>query len=291
VLAVRAALGGVVALIVVLTFAAVASAQQVVVDFSYEPAAPTAGEPVTFTSTSTLETPIVIEAWDFNADARIDQAGHSVKQTFDSSGTYRVVLWVRDEAGTVKSTSKLVTVSSDSPAPPQPPPPAPPQPPVVVEPSPPPPTSQPAPIPRPPPAPMPPLPTTGSSAPLAIVPFPVVRIAGSYTTLGVRLRLLAVTAPAGVRITVRCHGSGCPFRRRGPFVVRASGTRPVGGGRYVRIQGFSGRLLKPGVRLQVFVARENRIGKYTSFKIRRRHPPLRVDRCLRPGGASVISCG
>jgi len=127
---------------------------------------------------------------------------------------------------------------------------------------------------------------------MAIVPFPVVRIAGSYTTLGVRLRLFAVTAPAGVRITVRCRGRGCPYRRRGPFVVRESGTRPVGGGsRYVRIRGFPGHLLKPGVRLQVFVAHEDRIGKYTSFRIRRRQPPLRADRCLRPGGTSVISCG
>jgi hypothetical protein len=126
---------------------------------------------------------------------------------------------------------------------------------------------------------------------VAIVPFPIVRIAGSYTTRGVRLGRFVVTAPAGVRITVRCQGRGCPYRRKGPFVVRASGTRPVGGGRYVRIPGFSGRLLKPGVRVQVFVAREDRIGKYTSFKIRRGHPPLRTDRCLRPGRTSVISCG
>jgi plastocyanin len=285
-LAVRAALGGVVVLIVVLTHAAVASAA---VDFSYDPAEPTAGAPVTFTSTSTLERVIELEAWDFNADGLVDATGRSVTQTFDSSGTYRVVLRVIDDRGRVRRASKLVAVSPRPPSPP--PPPAPPLP-VVVEPSPPPPTSRPSPIPRPPPAPVPPPPTIGSSAPTAIVPFPVVRIAGSYTTRGVRLRLFTVTAPAGVRITVRCRGRGCPYRRRGPFVVRASGTRPAGGGsRYVRIRGFSKRLLKPDVRLQVFVAHTNRIGKYTSFKIRRRHPPLRADRCLRPGGTSVISCG
>jgi hypothetical protein len=124
----------------------------------------------------------------------------------------------------------------------------------------------------------------------AIAPFPVVRIVGTYTTRGVRLRLFTVTAPAGVRVTVRCRGRGCPYRRRGPFVVRGSDTRAVSGGRYVRIRGFAGRLLRPGVRLQVFVAHEDRIGKYTSFRIRRRNAPLRADRCLRPGGASVISC-
>jgi hypothetical protein len=123
------------------------------------------------------------------------------------------------------------------------------------------------------------------------VPFPVVRIAGVSSTLGVRLRLFTVTAPAGVRITVRCRGRGCPYRQRGPFVVRGTGTRRVGGGRSVRIGGFVGRLLKPGVRLQVFVMHKQRIGKYTSFRIRRSHPPLRADRCLRPGRTTVISCG
>ncbi len=47
-------------------------------------------------------------------------------------------------------------------------------------------------------------------------PFPVVRISGSYTRAGVRLRLFQVTAPVGVRITIRCSGRGCPFRQRGP---------------------------------------------------------------------------
>jgi hypothetical protein len=125
---------------------------------------------------------------------------------------------------------------------------------------------------------------------MAIAPFPVVRITGSYSTLGVRLRLLAVTAPAGVRITVRCQGRGCPYRESGPFVVRASDTRAVGASRYVHIRGFRGRLLKPGVRLQVFVAHEVQIGKYTSFMIRRGRAPLRIDSCVRPGGASVVAC-
>jgi hypothetical protein len=287
-LALRAALGGVVVLIVVLTCAAAASAA---VDFSYDPAQPTAGVPVTFTSTSTLERPIVVEEWDFNGDGLVDATGHSVTHTFALPRRYRVVLRVLDDRGRARSTFKRVTVSPGPPS--APPPPAPP-PPVVVEPTPPPPppTSQPSPIPRPPPAPVPPPPTTGSSAPTAIATFPVVRIAGSYTTRGVRLRLFTVTAPAGVRITGALPGarlSVSPERSvRGARIWHAPGR---GGSRYVRIRGFSRRLLKPDVRVQVFVAHKDRIGKYTSFKIRRRHAPLRADRCLRPGGTSVISCG
>ncbi len=125
---------------------------------------------------------------------------------------------------------------------------------------------------------------------VAIAPSPVVRILGSYSTRGVRLRLFAVTAPAGVKITVRCRGRGCPYRQRGPFVVRKAGTRPAGSARYVSIRGFRGRRLKPGARLEVLVTHPRQIGKYTSFTIRRGRPPLRKDSCLRPGG-SVASCG
>jgi hypothetical protein len=128
------------------------------------------------------------------------------------------------------------------------------------------------------------------AATMTIAPFPVVRITGSYTTLGVRLRLVAVTAPVGVTITMRCTGRGCPYRRSEPLVLRPSGSRPAGAGRYVRIGGFRGRLLKPGVRLEVFVASQDQIGRYTSFTIRRGHPPLRSDGCLRPGGTPVFSC-
>jgi plastocyanin len=271
-LAVRAALA--VVLVAALTFVAAAPGQGIEVDFSYSPAAPTAGEPVTLTSTSSLQRPIVREAWDFDGDGRLDASGRSVKHTFVSPGTYTVTLIVQNDRGRVRSSSKSVTVSSTTP----PPPPAPPAPTAP-------------PLPPPVPAPTTPSGTTAPAAPAPIAPFPVVRITGSYLTLGVRLRLFAVTAPAGVRLTVRCRGRGCPYRERGPSVVRASDARPVGGARYVRIPGFGGRLLKPGVRLQVYVAHQDRIGKYTSFRVRRGHPPLRADGCLRPASASVFGCG
>jgi hypothetical protein len=257
----------------------VASAQSAPVDFSYSPASPSAGESVTFTSTSSLQRPIVREDWDFDGDGRIDGSGPSVTHTFATPGSHTVTLRVQNDRGRVRSTSKLVTVSPASqPSIPPPPPAAPPPPPASPPPSPP---TAPAPLPKP---------TTASAAPVPIAPFPVVRIAGGYSPRGVRLRLFAVTAPAGVRITVRCRGRGCPYRQRGPFVVRAAQTRAPRASRHVRIEGFRGRLLKPGVRLQVFVVDQDRIGKYTSFRIRRGHAPLRTDGCVRPGEASVVAC-
>jgi hypothetical protein len=291
-LAVVLALAAVVVLTGVLTRSALA--QATAVDFSYAPAAPTAGEPVTFTSTSSLARPIVRESWDFNGDGRFDVTGHVVTSTFMSPGAHTVTLQVQTDRGRVRSTSKLVTVLGAAPAPTDPPPapPASPPAPATPAPAPPAPASPPAPA-RPPTAPVP-APTTGSTtgtpaAPTTIAPFPIVRIAGSYSPRGVRLRLFAVTAPGGVRITVRCQGRGCPYRKRGPFVVRSTATRPTGAARHVSIGGFRGRLLKPGVRIEVFVAHPQQIGKYTRFTIRRGHSPLRTDSCLRPTG-TVFSC-
>jgi hypothetical protein len=271
-LAMRAALSTIVVLLGLLTSAASA---QTGVDFSYSPTAPMAGAPVIFASTTSLPRPVVRESWDFDGDRQFDAGGHSVSFRFSSPGVYSVTLEVENDRGRIRSTSKLVTVSSATPPPPPPPPPLPP------------------PAPNPPPTPAP-VRTTGSATgappgPLAIAPFPVVRITGLYSTRGVRLRLLAVTAPIGVTITVRCQGPGCPTRQPKPFMMRRSTTLPAGAARYVRIRSFRGRLLRPGVRVQVFVARPQQIGKYTCFTIRRGHIPLRVDSCLRPGG-SVFSC-
>jgi plastocyanin len=279
-LAVLVALGAIAVLMGVLTRAA--SAQATTVDFTYAPPAPTAGESVTFTSTSSLARPIVRESWDFNGDGRLDASGHTATFTFMSPGSYSVTLLVQTDRGRLRSTSKVVTVLGAAPAPPPAPLPAPPP-----APPPPPPTRPPAPAPVP-------TPTTGSatgvpSAPTTIAPFPIVRIAGTYSARGVRLRLFTVTAPTSVRITVRCRGRGCPYRQRGPFVVRTTNTLPAGASRHVRIGGFRGRLLRPGVRLEVFVAHPQQIGKYTRFTIRRDHLPLRADRCLRPSG-TVFSC-
>ena len=101
-------------------------------------------------------------------------------------------------------------------------------------------------------------------------PFPVVRIIGRSTRSGARIKLLLVrNAPKGAKVTVRCRGNGCG-RRRQSKIVRT--------GR-LRFRSFE-RRVRTGVRVQIFVTQRGKIGKYTSFKIRARRPPLRRDRCL-----------
>ena len=47
-----------------------------------------------------------------------------------------------------------------------------------------------------------------------IKPFPVVRVAGSFTLRSTTITRVSVRAPRGVRIGVQCRGRGCAYRRR-----------------------------------------------------------------------------
>jgi len=114
-------------------------------------------------------------------------------------------------------------------------------------------------------------------------PFPVVRIAGTVTGSGIRIRLLKVQQmPAGVRITVRCRGHGCPTRSvRRLTVSSARGVAPV------EFRAFE-RTLRFGVTLEILVTAPGKIGKYTRFAIRRGRLPERVDMCLDPAGVRLV---
>jgi PKD repeat protein len=119
-------------------------------------------------------------------------------------------------------------------------------------------------------------------------PFPVVRITGTITARGVRLRRFTVTAPKGAKITVRCRGKRCPRRS---LVRRARAPAPFAhSARLVRFRRLERRLLPAGITVQVFVTKRGVIGKYTRFRIRKGHSPTRADRCLTPGSMHPIRC-
>jgi hypothetical protein len=116
-------------------------------------------------------------------------------------------------------------------------------------------------------------------------PYPVVRLAGSQTGKGIKLRLLEVQQlPAGARITVRCKGRRCPLREA--TRVAASKTQRAAA---VEFRAFE-RNLRFGVTLEILVSVPGEIGKYTSFSIRRGKLPQRLDTCLDPAGAKPIAC-
>jgi len=116
-------------------------------------------------------------------------------------------------------------------------------------------------------------------------PFPVVRIAGTETGSGVKLRLLRVQqTPAGARVTVRCRGRRCPVRSASRVAV----SRPPEASS-VEFRAFE-RFLRFGVTLEILVSKPGEIGKYTRFELRRGKLPTRVDMCLDPAGIKPLLC-
>jgi hypothetical protein len=139
----------------------------------------------------------------------------------------------------------------------------------------------------PPPAPAPPASTTPATIPKAAAsraarpslldPFPVVRIRGFFRKTGSRITLLSVRGPQKAQVSVRCVGRRCPVKK----VTLPSAN--------VRVHAFE-RFLRAGIQLQIRVTRPGRIGSYTSFLIRARRPPLRVDRCLPSHSTKPVRC-
>jgi hypothetical protein len=113
-----------------------------------------------------------------------------------------------------------------------------------------------------------------------MTPFPVVRLAGHLTGRGARVRVLSVLrAPVCARVRVTCRGSSCPVRRVSKYVGRGP----------LRFRRFE-RRLRAGTVLTVRISKNDLIGKFTQFKIRKVGAPERDDRCLRPGRRAGSPC-
>jgi hypothetical protein len=135
-------------------------------------------------------------------------------------------------------------------------------------------------IPQPPiPPPPPPPPGGGGSAVPLLSPFPVVTIAGRLTRSGgARLTRVSVRAPTGSKVLVRCRGCR---PRSARFTVGPRGS--------VRLRRFQ-RRLPPGAVLELVITKPGFIGKYTSFLIRKRRPPVRTEQCVLPGTTTGAAC-
>lgn len=218
--------------------------------FGAQPAAPVAGETVTFTSTSQdPDGPLTEELWDLDGDAVYgDAAGPVAQRAFPVPGVFTVSLRARDADGVASFAFRDVPVSA-------------------------------APAPAPVAAAVTATPPR-TSAPAArltrIRPFPVLTIAGSFNRRGARFSRFTVSGPKAARAEITCSGRGCRFARR----TFAPG----------RIRALERRRLRPGARITVRVTRPGFIGKYTSIVVRRGQPPRRTDRCIRPTSRKPSAC-
>jgi PKD repeat protein len=116
-------------------------------------------------------------------------------------------------------------------------------------------------------------------------PFPVVRLAGSGTATGARIRRLTVHVPPGSRVQVRCRGGGCKRRRQ----TRLAPAGPAAQQRVMRFRRFERRLRARAV-LEIFVTKPGTVGKYTRYVIRKRVAPRRKDLCILPGAKRPSRC-
>jgi PKD repeat protein len=259
---------------------------------AFTPASPRVGETVSFRSESTdPDGQIVRTAWDLDDDGAFDDGRRTTaERQFTTGGVHVVRLLVRDDAGDEATATAEVHVSTIVTAPA-------PDPPGGTAPAP-----APAPDPGSPPAPTavafgsagatppaivpPQAPAPAVAAPrrpvLLLSPFPIVRIRGTLVGGWIRLQVLSVRAPKGARIALRCTGATCPVRSA--VRVALSGTRPV------RFPMMERRRLRAGLVIRIAVTKQDRIGKYTRFVLRRNAPPARRDMCMRYGATRPSAC-
>jgi large repetitive protein len=225
--------------------------------FRFSPSDPQVGELVTLTSTSSdSDGHVVSERWDLDDDGAFDDAtGSQAQARFSTAGKHKVSLQVTDDDGAKTVVSHTFTVA---------------------------PKTAPAPFvsPKPSPTSSPPLATPIS--PRMLNPFPLVRISGMTTTKGVIIDLLSVRTGHGTKVTIRCKGRGCPYKRKAVIAKGKVHRR--------RMPGFHHRHLRAGTVLEVYVTRGGAIGKYTRFRVRRLLPPKRLDSCTAVSVAKVKRC-
>ncbi len=227
--------------------------------FSFAPAAPRAGDAVTFVSGATdPDGPVAGHEWDLDGDGAFDDAnGPTASFTYATPGARTVSLRVVDDAGLPAVASQNVAVQA---------------------------ASVPAPTPTPTPQPGPDrnqVLEDRRREPTPLLSGVVVRIRGVAGGSRVRVALLSVQAPRGSMIRVRCSGRGCPIRETTSLSRSARSA--------VRFARFE-RSLRVGTIIRVLVTRSGRIGKYTRFALLRNRSPSRADQCVRHGRTKPFPC-
>ncbi len=132
------------------------------------------------------------------------------------------------------------------------------------------------------------VPVTGRALAL-MQPFPIVRIAGSLTGRGARIKLLTVQAPLGARVTVTCKGHGCGTKAESRLASASSTGKSRTGVALLSFRRFE-RSLGAGAVVRILVSKSGKIGKMTSFSVRRRKLPVRFDACLSTPASKPIRC-
>jgi hypothetical protein len=111
-------------------------------------------------------------------------------------------------------------------------------------------------------------------------PFPVLVITGRVRGATTRLGDFVVRGPRLAKVSVRCKGRACPFRR-----IRGT----IGKRKRLRLRRAQ-RAFRAGQVLEIRVTGRNRIGKFTRITFRRGRAPRRFDSCLQPAARKPSRC-
>ena len=103
-------------------------------------------------------------------------------------------------------------------------------------------------------------------------PFPTVRTAGNYNRKRTQLTRVKVTGPLGAKVEGRCT----KIARKCHTNMTIPQQRTL---RLKRLQ----RKFKPKTSIRIRVITPGVYGKYVVIKIRKGKPPVRRDRCIKPG--------
>jgi hypothetical protein len=100
------------------------------------------------------------------------------------------------------------------------------------------------------------------------------------------LRLLSqfyhhIQLPATSKVTVTCHGGGCPFATR-TFSPKAKSLTLA--------PAFGHAKLQPRATIQITVNVANDVGRVASFAVRSGQPPTQTALCLVPGTHKPAAC-
>jgi hypothetical protein len=122
-------------------------------------------------------------------------------------------------------------------------------------------------------------PTATPSGPKLMSPFPKVRTAGEYSRRRTRLTRVKVTGPVGATVEGRCSKQ----------IKKCRTNKVIPPKKTVRLKKLQ-RSFRPKTVIRIRVRSADAIGKYVEIRIRRGKPPIRFDRCIRPGTRKPSPC-
>ena len=101
------------------------------------------------------------------------------------------------------------------------------------------------------------------------VALPLVTLQGTVNARGVvKVSKLRITAKPGSKVTIRCSGKSCPFKRGKRIMITKN----------LRLKPFE-RRLRPSLRFSLAITYPDSLGKLVQYKVRRKGP-VRIDKCL-----------